>query len=392
MNDLVSVIVPVYNTEKYLKRCLESIQEQSYTNLEVICIDDGSTDNSRDILKKYATEDSRFIIIHKLNGGLVSARKEGVKKAQGKYICHIDSDDWIEKDMIYELMRYAEYTDADIITSGLIRDYGNGRSVLEKDCINAGIYDEDQIEKQIKPIMLYTGRFFETGMNLHLTNKIFRADISKRLYLEIDERIRVGDDAAIIAPFIVKSHKIVITHDYYYHYVLRSDSCMGTRKGNDIESLRILYKYLCKKLGNYLLPQISVLLIYHLLLMTPDKVFNYYKKKSMPIPFIDINTRNKYVVYGAGKFGVSLYDYLKDKVVISGWLDENVENELVKRVDLFDFKDKDRYDKVIIAALNYATKQNMIDKISTFGVKRENIFSINLDENIDYNINKILEL
>ena len=129
MSETLSVVVPVYNVEKYLSRALDSILQQTYPVYEVICVDDGSTDSSRNILNEYAKRDSRIRIIHKENGGLVSARKAGILEVSGEYTAYVDSDDFIEPNMYEEMMELAVKHDADIVTSGLIRDYGNSITV-----------------------------------------------------------------------------------------------------------------------------------------------------------------------------------------------------------------------------------------------------------------------
>ena len=95
----ISVIVPVYNAEQYIRKCLDSIITQTYQNLEIICINDGSQDNTAEILNEYAKADSRIVVIHRQNKGLVSARKEAIKIASGEYVCYVDADDWIDSEM-----------------------------------------------------------------------------------------------------------------------------------------------------------------------------------------------------------------------------------------------------------------------------------------------------
>ena len=105
---LVSVLIPVYNVEKYLERCLDSILKQTLTKIEIICVNDGSTDNSLSILKEYQKKDSRIIIVNKENGGLPSARNAGLDRAEGKYVGFVDSDDYIEPNMFQKLYDTAE--------------------------------------------------------------------------------------------------------------------------------------------------------------------------------------------------------------------------------------------------------------------------------------------
>ena len=103
---VVSVIVPVYNVESYLERCLNSIIGQTFNNIEIICVDDGSTDRSGEILDRLMQTDSRIIVIHKKNGGLSSARNTALSFVKGKYVCFVDSDDWLENNAIEELVAH----------------------------------------------------------------------------------------------------------------------------------------------------------------------------------------------------------------------------------------------------------------------------------------------
>lgn len=114
MEDLVSIIIPVYNIEKYIQECIESVIAQSYRNLQIIIVDDGSTDDSGKICDKYAAADQRIKVIHKPNGGLTSARNAGLREADGKWIAHIDGDDWVSRDYIGKLVSKAQSDEADI--------------------------------------------------------------------------------------------------------------------------------------------------------------------------------------------------------------------------------------------------------------------------------------
>ena len=117
----ISLIIPVYNVEKYLARCLDSVINQTFKDLEIICIDDGSTDNSSDILQNYALKDERIVVIRQANAGLSAVRNVGISRAKGEYICFIDSDDWIDFDFCEKLYNSAEKHSADIAVAGIIR-------------------------------------------------------------------------------------------------------------------------------------------------------------------------------------------------------------------------------------------------------------------------------
>lgn len=126
----VSIIVPVYNVEKYVERCIESIIKQSYKNLEIILIDDGSKDNSGKICDEYAQKDNRIKVIHKKNGGLSDARNTGLNIADGEYICFIDSDDYIHKDLVKDNLEKLIQQKADMICFN--RFVINGEKIIEK--------------------------------------------------------------------------------------------------------------------------------------------------------------------------------------------------------------------------------------------------------------------
>ena len=117
----VSIIVPVYNVEKYLECCLESLINQTLKDIEIICVNDGSTDNSGKILENYAAKDNRIKVIHQVNGGQAAARNNGLNAVNGKYINFIDSDDWVDLDFIEKLYDAAERNSADIAVASIIR-------------------------------------------------------------------------------------------------------------------------------------------------------------------------------------------------------------------------------------------------------------------------------
>ena len=143
---LISVVVPIYNTEKYLRKCFDSIINQTYKNLQIILVNDGSTDNSGSICDEYAAKDNRIQFIHKNNGGLVSARKAGLKLAIGEYFATVDSDDWIEPNMYEEMLSNLIQTDADFVNTGVIIEKIEGTQInckFETRIIDYPINDTD---------------------------------------------------------------------------------------------------------------------------------------------------------------------------------------------------------------------------------------------------------
>ena len=130
MKGLISVIVPVYNTEKYLDRCIQSILSQTYSNIEILLIDDGSTDSSGAICDKYAEQDSRVRVFHKANGGVSSARNMGLDKAKGTWFTFVDSDDWIDMDMYEQMYNAAIQNKVDMVCCDLLGEYGKMPKIM----------------------------------------------------------------------------------------------------------------------------------------------------------------------------------------------------------------------------------------------------------------------
>ena len=150
-NQKVSVIVPVYNVSRFLPECIESVINQTYGDFELILVDDGSTDGSGIICDNYASKDNRIIVLHKTNGGLTSARNAGLSTASGEWIMHLDGDDWIEPDMLFEFVATADREKADLVEGSFRKVWDNGK-VLEYSLP----YDHTDKETLLKSYMAYS--------------------------------------------------------------------------------------------------------------------------------------------------------------------------------------------------------------------------------------------
>ena len=213
MNDLISVIVPAYNIDKYIERCIKSILNQTYSNLEVIVVDDGSTDNTASIIDEYALKDQRIIPVHKVNGGVSSARMEGMHRANGKWIGFVDGDDVIEANMYEILMNNAIKYNADISHCGYQMVFPDGR-------INY-FYNTKRIKIQDNVtgvVDLLEGDLVEPG----LCNKLYKKSLFKDVNL--DSNIRINEDL-LLNYYLFKNSKISIFEDVAnYNYMIRDNS------------------------------------------------------------------------------------------------------------------------------------------------------------------------
>lgn len=214
MDEKVSIIVPVYNVEKYLDKCIESIVNQTYRNIEIILVDDGSPDKCPEVCNEWAKKDDRIKVIHKENGGLSSARNAALEIAQGDYITFVDSDDWIENDMIQSMLTCAAKNDADIVCCGFYFDNVDTTGHLQK-------FEKAEYENE------------EIVLNLLLDN--IRPEVCSKLYsaelinqFRFDESIKYAEDLPFNFYLMLKAKKLCCTGMLFYHYLLNSGNSITT--------------------------------------------------------------------------------------------------------------------------------------------------------------------
>ncbi|MCR4903604.1 MAG: glycosyltransferase [Butyrivibrio sp.] len=237
----VSIIVPVYNTADYLDECVKSLLDQTYKNIEIILVDDGSTDGiSSGMCDNYGAADSRVIVIHKTNGGLMSAWIAGVEKATSKYLCFVDGDDWVEPEMVEKLyIKVANKDDIkDIVSSSYIIEK-TGESKKMDSGLPAGIYEKEELleiqkkllGEEVRPIIM------SRCMKL-IDNRLIRDNIK---YCNPD--IRMAEDVNIILPAILDCDRVTILDNaYFYHYRLVSTSIVHKYNSGLLSNIELNYK------------------------------------------------------------------------------------------------------------------------------------------------------
>lgn len=223
---MVSVIIPVYNVEKYLEQCLLSVMNQSFQELEIILVDDGSKDRSPEICDEYARKDKRIKVIHKENGGLMAAWKDGVCVSKGEYIGFVDSDDWIDADMYENLYRAVQENDADIALCGWIRE---GKDIHENErmFIEGGKYSREDLEKNIFPHMISFGKMLDRYISPNRVTKLFKKELLENNFKYFDDGISIGEDMVSSFSCILDAEAIYVIEDFFpYHYRLNEESIM----------------------------------------------------------------------------------------------------------------------------------------------------------------------
>ena len=215
MNDLISVIVPVYNVEEYLDRCIDSIVRQTYKNLEIILVDDGSPDKCPQMCDEWIKKDSRIKVIHKDNGGLSDARNAGMKVASGNVISFIDSDDYIDLNMYDVLMKKISETDSDIVSCG-VNWVDESDNVLRCDNVESDIL---LTASEAMRELLNDGILKQP-----VWNRIYKRDIALCIPFE---KGRYHEDVFWSYQAVGKSKRICIINKAFYYYVQRTSSIMG---------------------------------------------------------------------------------------------------------------------------------------------------------------------
>lgn len=236
----VSVIIPVYNTESYLQECLDSVRRQTLKEIEIICVDDGSTDNSRLILDKYAADDKKITVIHKKNGGVVSARRAGEVAAKGQYIGYIDSDDWVETDMYEKLYALATEYQADMVTSGYYLE-GNYTSEL-LDGVEEGLYKGRTMET-LRNNAIYSMHKKDVGIRGSLCCKLFSRELLESSVIPMPDDMKMSEDKLQVLSYILECRSVFVQKRSYYHYRIHRRS--ATHVSNPFYLLNVdkVYQY-----------------------------------------------------------------------------------------------------------------------------------------------------
>lgn len=261
-NPLVSVIIPIYNAEKYLNQCLDSVLEQTYQNLEVICVNDGSNDGSYEIIDSFLKRDKRICVVNKDNDGVSKARNDGLKIASGKYICFVDSDDWLAPQIIDIAVNTAEACDAEMVFWSYLREFDNK-------CAPKRLFKESQI--------VFTGEDVQTKLRRRLFGaygedlkspensdaictiwgKLYKRQSIINHHIEFVDIRKIGtfEDGIFNIDFLKHTNTAVYIDQYGYHYRKQEGkSLTGQFKASLNESFDNLFKILEEKIWDEKLP------------------------------------------------------------------------------------------------------------------------------------------
>ncbi len=227
-----SVIVPIYKVEKYLKRCIDSVLAQTYGDYELILVDDGSPDNCPQICDDYAKVDSRIKVIHKKNGGLVSARQAGIQVAVGDYIFHLDGDDAFCLDALENAYTAIQETNADIVSFSYRCNMNGQIGNVVDDLVPEGLYDKAKIEEQIYPKLLSDKNM--QHIFYFLWGKAIKRELATKHQLAVNTAISLGEDLSCLVPCYLEAETVYMSKKAIYLYTIRNDSI-----SNDFKTAQI---------------------------------------------------------------------------------------------------------------------------------------------------------
>ena len=373
---LVSVIVTIYNKEKYVSAALDSIINQSLKEIEIICVDDGSTDKSGMILDDYAQRDSRIIAIHTENKGQVSATKTGIFSANAEFIGFVDADDWIEPDMFKRLYCKMKAGNLDFISTGLIvhEKYTKFDSVEEK------IYDTEAERRQLFSTLIWDYNTNNYGIVPNTYTKLYKNDILKKSCKDVDNRVHLHEDDCFVYSYILQCKSIEVLHEAYYHYRYVGDSDSNSVDEFFFARQNYFYLFLKKEFEktpyyDILLPQLDFYFVKSLMYG-----INYMTGLGLDaqvnVDFIYAGKR-KIIVYGAGRHGVKIIDRVlrsKNHELI-GVVDKNLVTKEVRgyTIQSLDSIKNEEFDLIIIAIVDKLISKEVYNLMVQLGIPEEKI-------------------
>ncbi len=370
---LVSIIVPVFNVEEYIAECIESIQRQSYQNIQVILVDDGSTDKSGAICDNYATGDSRIEVAHQQNGGPVRARKWGLERAKGQYIGFVDGDDYIDPGMYQYLLGEIETTKADFVHAGYWEN--NTKKVVPvKKVIDLRLDKVGLVES------ILSGA--DGCITPNFWSKLYKADVIKKCFKRLPEDCVLGEDVLALCICVLESEKIALTDKAEYHYRTRENSLSHRNEIDDIRKIFLLDDNLRSILCEYQMDTrlhraMDAFLWNHL-----SEYMGRIAEQDFQIArywFDDVNEikGRKIILYGAGAVGRDYYAQISrySDCQIVAWVDAYPERYHYPHICLYGLEilRMVEFDLLLIGVWEEKLAEEIQSQLAVYGVEKSKI-------------------
>ena len=375
----LSVIVPVYNAEFTLQRCIESILNQTYRDFELILVNDGSTDRSLDLCGEYAQKDNRIKVIDVKNNGPFQARKAGAYKASGKILTFSDADDMFDENAFECAIQIFYKYNPDIF----LYTY-DCEGKMEEQLYNERLYNREEILNEIIPGMMYDPTFGKRRLNPSLCCKVIKKNIFIQVVESVQDRITLGEDALVTYPAICISESIFICNKILYHYNNNPISCTHQyplERIVEVKSFQENLIRLFKKMGVF--PLVEWQVENYIRSFLAIMIKNWYEIEYSPIlysfPYKFIEKGEKIFIYGAGNVGKSYVNELKVTCYakIVGWADKNY--NVIKRYHDIDIVAPDQiknrnFEILVIAIADEKLAKKLAIDLNIMGISKEKIF------------------
>ena len=393
---LISIIVPIYMIDRYVGLCIESILNQTYKNLEIILVDDGGKDRCPELCDLYKRKDERIKVIHKPNGGLVSARKAGLQQSNGEYVSYIDGDDWIGPGFIEGLYTAASTSNADMVCAGFTRDLFS-RSASFTNILPSGIYEGEKLIELWKN-MASTGLYFRPGISTYVWNKLFKREVLMEPQRRVDNRISIGEDGAVTFPALLSCSCVAVIDNVAYHYRQREDSMLkqSGEYSAEAQKLRYLYDYLMQWVEGT--PQE---------LGIKEQIIDYVlsiaiMRSGGRLPQDEYSTFDSayygkdVVVYSAGTFGQQLVNRFRETehCNVIAWLDDDYweYRRCCLDVDPIESVSSLSFDYILIATVDGLVAEKAKRRIMDFGVSKDKLLTITVPDDKESLLNRFLDV
>jgi len=373
----IGVIVPVFNTAKHLKKCIDSILNQSYENIEIVLVDDGSTDGSELICDEYSEKYDRIRVIHQKNLGKLVARYVGVKSVACDYVTFVDSDDWIDDNTYGKFLSYMQ-KGVDVISWQIIRFYDFDNNSVSLHNFKYGLYDKKKIADRIIPYMIWNYEKNSFGIDPSLCNKLMKRSLLLP-FLRLAQKINVmyGDDVAVTYPMFTKVNTLLLSNEslYYHRQRKQSERAPYFKDEHFYKKLYLLYAYL-KEFFISKKDMIAQLDAFYASSVNLYQIGISKKTKVYIFPFDEIPQGKNIILYGASVVGQSYYKQLVSisyaKKIL--WVDKNYVNYMENGVRSVDevYRHAYEYDYLAIAIKRWEVA-NEVKKVMAERLKEHNV-------------------
>lgn len=385
MINMISIIVPVYNVKEYLSECVDSIKNQSLKDIEIVLVDDGSTDGSSELCDAYAKTDQRIQVIHQKNGGSTRARNAGLLASHGEYIGFVDSDDWIEPGMYEELLQQSTQHGADIVVCARYCNHHKSE-YKESIGISEGIYEKDDPEKRLIKNLIYSEKDGSKGVSQHLYDKLFKKELLCRYQFLVDERIKYGEDDVCVYSCLIHAEKVVMLDKAFYHYRQREGSLCHMEDPMYFEGITWVYQQLREEFvkhsdADILMEQLNRYML-ELVFWGVNKRFGFGYGVVVPMylpPYQLLAEKSirRIVLYGAGNVGQDYFRSMKmgSSIEVLVWVDKQYEDcqRAGLPVDDISRMDTVSYDAILIAVNNVGLAEQIRLELIARGIDEEKI-------------------